>query len=260
MDITGKIKAKAIQLGFDIVGITTAEPIEQAQIVYLKDWLKNGYNGQMEYMSRNFQKRINPAELLKGAKSVICVSMNYKPPEDIAAGKAGFANFALYEDYHPFIKNLLFQLAEFIQNSTDKKIKFKACVDSAPVAERALAQRAGVGFIGKNHMLINPTLGLQTLLGELITDLPLSPDEPFSQTCRNCDKCIKACPAAALREDGIFDANRCISYLTIEHRGEISDELREKISDSKFGCDKCILACPYNNAAPICKNKNFHRR
>lgn len=257
MDITEKIKVKAIQLGFDLVGITTAEPIEQLQIDYFKDWLGRGDNGQMEYMGRNFQKRINPSELLKGAKSVICVALNYKPPENIAVKRVGFANFALYEDYHSFIKNLLFLLAEFMQDLTDERIKFKACVDSAPVAERALAQRAGLGFIGRNHMLINPTLGLQTLLGELITDLPLNPDMPFYQTCKNCDKCIKACPAAALKEDGRFDANSCISYLTIEHHGEIADDLRENIGDSIFGCDRCILACPYDSEAPICKNKNF---
>lgn len=255
MDIVEKIKDKAGQLGFDLVGITTAEPIEPSQVEYFKDWLKNGYNGQMEYMSRNFQKRINSAELLKGAKSVICVALNYKPQE--SEQKKGIANFALYEDYHPFVKNLLFQLAEFIQTLADKRVKFKACVDSVPVAERTLAQRAGLGFIGRNHMLINPSLGLQILLGELITDLPLMPDEPFIHSCQSCDKCITACPTAALTEDGQFNANRCISYLTIEHKGKIDDDLRKKMDASVFGCNKCILACPYDDSAPIRKNKNF---
>ena len=257
MDITDTIKEKSLQLGFDLVGITGAEPIEQTQIDYFKDWLNNQYNGQMQYMSRNFQKRINPGELLKGAKSVICVGLNYKPAADIAEQKTGIANFALYEDYHPFMKNLFFQLAEFIKDSTNRKIKFKACVDTAPVAERALAQRAGLGFIGRNHMLINPTTGLQILLGELITDLPHIPDAPFIQSCQKCDKCIKACPTAALAGDGRFDANKCISYLTIEYSGKINDELKRKMGDSLFGCDECILACPYNNTAPVCKNKNF---
>ena len=169
----------------------------------------------------------------------------------------GIANFALYEDYHPFIKNLLFQLAEFIQTLADRKIKFKACVDSAPVAERALAQRSGLGFIGRNHMLINPLLGLQILLGELITDLPLTPDEPVIHSCQSCGKCIIACPTTALTEDGQFNANRCISYLTIEHKGKIENDLRKKMDGSVFGCNKCISACPYNDSAPACKNKNF---
>jgi len=203
----------------------------------------------MEYMNRNFQKRINPAELLKDAKSVICVALNYKPKD--TERKTGTANFALYEDYHPFIKNLLFRLADFIKDSAGVNVKFKACVDSAPVAERSLAQRAGLGFIGRNHILINPTLGLQMLLGELITDLPLAPDKPITQSCSGCDRCITACPGEALKPDGGFDANRCISYLTIEHN--------RRADNGQFGCDECLLTCPYNSIAPICKNKNFKR-
>jgi epoxyqueuosine reductase len=262
MNLSQAVKQKAIELGFDLVGITTAEPIEIGQTEHISDWLKEGLAGRMEYMRKNFEKRTNPALLLKGAQSVICVGLNYKPPAcpppPQAAGPVGIvANFALYQDYHDFMKDRLHQLADFISNSIDTPCRFKCCVDSAPLAERALAERAGLGFIGKNHMLINPRLGPQILLAELITDIKLTPDQPVHQTCSGCDKCISACPTGALRPDGNFDANKCISYLTIEYAGEIPADLAEKMGAHLFGCDECILACPYNENTPACANKDF---
>jgi epoxyqueuosine reductase len=126
-------------------------------------------------------------------------------------------------------------------------------VDSAPVAERALAQRAGLGFIGKNHMLINPELGAQIFLGEIITTLKLQADEPMGGGCGDCDRCLKACPGEALRADGFLDASRCVSYLTIEHKDDIDGELEVKMGDRLFGCDECVRACPYHERAPVCK-------
>lgn len=247
MNITARIKQKAIALGFDLVGITTADPLADTQIAHFKSWLTNGSAGQMDYMKRNLEKRTNPARLLKGAKSIICVALNYKPP---ASTQTEIANFALYEDYHLFIKKRLFELADFINAKTDHPARFKACVDSGPIAERPIAQRAGLGFIGTNHMLINPELGLQILLGELVTDLQLTPDEPAENLCHNCDKCIKACPTAALASDGTFNANKCISYLTIEHKGKIPAQLAAEIGSHLFGCDECIKACPFDKPAP----------
>jgi len=262
MTLSTDIKQKAIQLGFCSVGITTAEPIASEQIEYLADWLNAGRAGQTQYMYKNFEKRINPAKLLKNAQSVICVALAYKPKIKIAcpdtAGPMGLvANYAIYEDYHRFIKNQLYELTGFISSQTNKNFRFKICVDSVPLAERALAQRAGVGFIGKNHMLINPKFGPQILLGEIITDLKLQIDKPIKSDCADCDNCIKACPAGALTKDGRFDANKCISYLTIEHKGQIPAELTAKIGNRLFGCQECILACPYEKNAPATDNENF---
>jgi epoxyqueuosine reductase len=299
MSLTNHIKHKAIELGFDLVGITEAAPIDADQTELLTGWLKSGFAGQMKYMHRNLQKRTDPAKLLEDAKSVICVGLNYKPPKcsvplrasrsdalqsDLrgafaAVGKV--AHYAQYEDYHGFIRKRLSKLIDFIGSITDEGQKFKICVDSVPLAERTLAARAGLGFIGKNHMLINPKLGGQIFLGEIVTTLNLEADKPIvsgseqkeplarseiegeesteiiTAGCANCDKCVNACPTGALRADGQFDANKCISYLTIEYKGQIPSELAEKIGDRLFGCDECVLACPWQRGVPVCKNKQF---
>lgn len=262
MDLSESIKQKALEIGFDLVGITSAEPIEDRQIDYLTAWLKQGAAGRMSYMHKDFEKRINPAELLENAQSVVCVGLNYTPPParrppGAAAPTARVANYAQYEDYHSFIKKQLRRLTGFLSSLLSQSFKFKICVDSVPLAERALAVRAGLGFIGKNHMLTNPELGSQIFLGEMITDLKLRPDRPIEADCSSCNKCITACPTAALISDGQFDANKCISYLTIEYKDRIPIDLAEKIGDRLFGCDECVLACPYQNNAPVCKNKQF---
>ncbi len=263
MSVSQEIKCKAIKLGFDLIGITDASPIDARQVELLSRWLKSGCAGQMSYLHRNFEKRNQPALLLENAQSVICVGLNYKPPKqkqkkpdpDAPMGKV--ASYAQYEDYHPFIKERLGKLAEFITYVAGRQHKFKICVDSAPLAERSLAARAGLGFIGKNHMLINPELGPQIFLGEIITTLKLSTDKPIKDNCSNCDKCISACPTHALTPDGQFDASKCISYFTIEHKGPISPPLAKKTADRIFGCDECVLACPYQKNAPVSKNKQF---
>ena len=259
MSLSQDIKTKAIDLGFDLVGITDASPIDPEHLEMLSYWLKSGCAGQMKYLHRNFEKRTHPAKLLENAQSVICVALNYKTPKqkqiesNDPTGKV--ASYAQYEDYHPFIKERLRRLTEFIRSAAGQKHKFKICVDSIPLAERSLAQRDGLGFIGKNHMLINPSLGPQIFLGEIITTLKLSIDKPVTDNCSDCDKCIRACPTQALTTDGNFDANKCINYLTIEYEGRIPSELSEKISNRVFGCNECILACPYKKNAPVCKNK-----
>ena len=263
MGLAEQIKQKALELGFDLVGITDASPIEAKQVELLAGWLKAGCAGRTSYMHRNFEKRIDPAKLLENAQSVICVGLNYTPSKtqpkraepDAPTGRV--ANYAQYEDYHSFIKKQLRKLTEFIISIANENVKFKICVDSVPLAERALAARAGLGFIGKNHMLISPVLGQQIFLGEIITDLKLETDKPIAGNCSDCNKCIEACPTGALRADGQFDADKCISYLTIEYKGEIPAELAEKIGDRLFGCDECVLACPYQESAPVCKNRQF---
>lgn len=260
MSLTDEIKQKAMELGFDAVGITDASAIDAGHIEYLRDWLKAGFAGQMGYMERNFEKRINPAKLLEGAQAVIVCALNIKPREGEIGekGQTGrVANYARYEDYHIFIKKLLQKLADFIASNVNEPVRFKICVDSVPLAERALAQRAGVGFIGKNHILINPELGPAILLGEIITTIDLEPDKPLQMNCKVCNKCIEVCPTAALRPDGRFDATKCISYLTIEHKGDIDENLAVKIGDRLFGCDKCVMVCPYYKDAPYRSNKEI---
>lgn len=268
MDLTCKIKRKALDLGFDLVGVTGAEAIDEADIGYIKDWLSSGFAGDMGYMHRNLEKRINPAGLLDNAKSVICVALNYRPPQAPTASEnesyAKIANFALYEDYHDFMKKNLRLLADFIIENAGSDHRFKICVDSVPLAERALAQRAGLGFIGKNRMLINHELGLQLLLGEIITTVELDADKPSTDTCAGCDRCITMCPAKALTSAGTLNAAKCVSYLTIERNGDIDQKQADSIGSSLFGCDRCIEVCPHeiHVKEKSCTNSQFkfHRQ
>ena len=262
MSLAQDIKHKAIELGFDLSGITDASALNNEQFELFTDWLAFGYAARMDYMRKNLDKRTSPAKLLKNAQSVICLGLNYTPPKtqkqpETTDPMGRVANYAQYEDYHLFIKKQLRKLIDFISSIAGEGLQFKICVDSAPLAERALAARAGLGFIGKNRMLINPTLGPQIFLGEIITSLKLQTDESITNDCSNCNKCIDACPTGALRADGQFDANKCISYLTIEYKGRILPDLAEKIGARLFGCDECVLACPYQQDAPVCKNKHF---
>jgi epoxyqueuosine reductase len=252
-----EIKKYAIKIGFDVVGITDASPIPADHIEYLKHWLENGYAGQMSYLHRNFEKRVNPALLLDGAKSIICVGLNYKrdgksqPAVDATFGK--IAAYACYQDYHKFIKEKLYLLADFIKSIIVSPLKFKVCTDSVPLAERSLAARAGLGFIAKNHVLTHPIFGQQLLLGELITNIQLEPDKSLTSGCKSCNRCAEACPTGALTQDGL-DARRCVSYLTIENKGVIPQELTKKIGNRLFGCDDCILACGYHKNAPCAQD------
>lgn len=265
MSLAQGIKRKALELGFDLVGITDASPTGADHVERLKAWLESGYAGEMTYMHRNLGKRIDPAKLLEDARSVIVVGLNYKTPTgdpkeprpNTPEPTGRVASYAQYQDYHPFIRQRLRELIDFIGSSAGAGQRFKICVDSAPLAERSLAVRAGLGFIGKNHMLIHPTLGPQILLGEVITTLELACDEAIDADCSGCDTCISTCPTGALLPDGQFDGGKCINYLTIEHKGEIAAELRNKIGDRVFGCEECIVVCPYHTNAPVCKNRRF---
>jgi len=264
MSFSEDIKCKALDLGFDVAGVTEASAIGERDVESLAQWQRSGFAGQMAYMERNFEKRTNPRALLEGAQSVICLALNYKCAHGGNGDKAEtpratgrIARYAQYEDYHFFIKKQLRRLVDFIASAAGRDFRFKLCVDSVPLAERSLAVRAGLGFIGKNHMLINPEYGPEVFLAEIITDLALETDNPAEGSCSGCEKCIEACPTGALRADGRFDASRCISYLTIEHKDAVQGELARMIGDRLFGCDECVLACPLQKEAPACRNRQF---
>ncbi len=259
MHITQLIKRKAIALGFDAVGVTSAEAISAQDRERLSAWLGAGYAGQMTYMARHFDKRVHPAKLLEGARSVVVVGLNYTSPtaNSPKPGQGKVAAYARYDDYHPFMKRRLYALAEYMVAEASRGGRFKVCVDSAPVAERALAVRAGLGFIGRNHMLIRPGMGCRVLLGEILTTLELAPDKPGIGNCGGCAKCIDVCPTGALGADGSFDSRRCINYLTIEHKGEIEPQLAVQMQNSLFGCERCISVCPYQQGVSTCDNNEF---
>ncbi len=261
MSLTESIKLAGLGLGLDLVGVTSGEAVSVGEREYLRGWLDRDCAGGMPWMHRNFEKRVNPAVLLVGARSVICAAAAYGPlPSQPEPGSSAvvseaaygrIADYARLDDYHVWLKERLFALADAISRLAGKRGRFKICVDSAPLAERSLAQRAGLGFIGRNHMLTNERLGSQLLLGEIVTDLPLDPDAAGENLCGDCSRCIQACPTGALRPDGGFDSSRCASYLTIEHKGTIDPALARLMGNRLFGCDECTLACPYTRNAPL---------
>lgn len=263
--LSRKIKEQAKRSGFDLVGITDAEPLEDLYRENFRERVQNECPPGLSYLQRNLEKRFNPSKLFKNARSVIVVGLSYKPDDNDLQGERDNSDggrvsiYACYPDYHRFIKKRLFKLAEFIQSQTPGEGRFKACVDSAPLAERTLAVKAGLGFIGKNQMLINPSFGASIFLGELLTDVPLTTDssDPNLNRCGACRKCIESCPAGALQADGEFRVEKCINYLTIEHKGSINPNIASKTGNRIFGCDDCVTVCPFYKKAPGNTNPDF---
>jgi epoxyqueuosine reductase len=246
------LKGKARDLGFDRVGIAPAGPSQYRE--YLRQWLDDGQAGSMEYLGKRFEERTDPSAYLPGAASVVCAAINYHTPlEPVESGdgapRGRVARYALGEDYHEAIKSRLFALADWMRQAAPEA-QTKCCVDTAPVMEKELAARAGIGWVGKNTCVINEQIGSWLLLGEILTTLPLPADHPATDRCGNCRRCIDACPTAAITEPYRLDARKCISYLTIEHRGEIDAELASKFGNWIYGCDICQDVCPFNRKAP----------
>lgn len=241
------IKAEATRLGFDLCGIAKAGAVSEESAEYCKEWVKQGKNGTMQYLERNFDKRCNPTLLVEGCKSIIVVAMNYFPTNEIE----GISHYAQGTDYHKAVKDRLFMLLKSINEKAP--CHGRAFCDSAPVLERYWAVQAGLGWIGRNHQLIIPNKGSYFFLGELLVDIEFEYDTPFTANhCGNCNKCIEKCPTSALRREG-FDARKCLSYLTIEHRGELPEDIGEKMGNCFYGCDRCQTECPHNRfATPNC--------
>lgn len=244
------IKGKAADLGFSACGISSAKRLDDDS-ERLLNWLEAGYHGSMGYMENHFEKRINTAELVEGAKSVISVLLNYNTDLKQSDPEAPVVSkYALGKDYHHVLKERLYQLLAFIKSEL-APCEGRAFVDSAPLLEKSLAREAGLGWIGKNTLLINPRAGSFLFIGELVIDLVLEYDDPFGNNlCGSCSRCMESCPTGALIGPYLLDARRCISYLTIETKEEIPDDLANNLSGRLVGCDICQQVCPWNSKAP----------
>ncbi len=243
---TQEIKSKARALGFAKVGIARADELtEEGQ--RLREWLRRGYHATMNWMASTVEKRIDPRSILPDARSVVCVAMNYytegRHSDDPTVGK--ISRYAWGDDYHLVLTDRLRQLSEYIKE-LEPTVNVKVYVDTGPVMEKAWAVRAGVGWLGKHTNLITREFGSWVFLGEVILDLELEYDQPIPDYCGSCTACIEACPTGAIVEPYVLDSNKCISYLTIEHRESISPELASNFQNWVYGCDICQDVCPWN--------------
>lgn len=254
----------AHELGFQQVGISDLDLAEHE--AHLARWLAAGHQGEMDYMAAHGRKRSHPDELVPGTRRVICVRMDYLPGDTEMTRRLGepekayVSRYALGRDYHKLVRKRLQQLAEHIQQAIGP-FGYRAFVDSAPVLEKALAQKAGLGWIGKNTLVLNRKAGSWFFLGELFVDLPLPVDAPVEQEhCGRCRACLDVCPTDAFVGPYQLDARRCISYLTIELKGSIPEALREGIGNRVFGCDDCQIVCPWNRFARPTGEGDFQPR
>jgi len=235
------VKAQAFGLGFDLVGITTLGPVDTAPA--FDSWIERGYAGDMDYLARGAAKRRDSRLPVEGTATAIVVGLNYGG--QTPAGPV--ARYARGDDYHDVMTARLDELHKWLENETGRPIAGKSYVDTGPILERDLARRAGLGWFGKNTNLVNPEIGSFFFIGSLLVDLYLTPDTPFeADRCGSCTRCLDACPTKAFVEPRVLDATRCISYLTIEAKGDIPIALQEQLSDHLYGCDVCQTVCPWN--------------
>ena len=250
MQLTTAIKAKALELGFDAVGIIPASALSESEKQPLRDWLAAGHQAEMQWMVNHLEKRLDPASLMENTQSIVCVAMNYYVPDEFNTDDPSVLKIAKYArgtDYHNVLKDRLKELLAFVQN-IDPTIKGRALTDSAPIWERALASKAGIGWVGKNGNVLLKNKGSFYFLGELLLDVALESDEAFNANhCGSCTRCIDACPTDAIVNDGVVDSRKCISYWTIEYKGEqFPKEISENLNGWIFGCDICQDVCPWN--------------
>jgi len=247
------IKSHARAVGFDACGIAPAAA--HPELSFFREWLGRGYAGDMAYLHRSADRRADVRNILPGARSVIVTATVYHTdrPYSIECadrGRAQIARYAWGDDYHDVVGGRLERLLDWMRAQSPEPFDARAYVDTGPVQERVYAQHAGIGWIGKNTCVINPTLGSWTFLGVVVCSLTLETDAPSLDQCGSCTLCIEACPTQAIVAPGVLDSTRCISYLTIEHRGEIPSEHHEHIGSHVYGCDVCQEVCPWNAVAP----------
>lgn len=262
--LTERIQNRAHDLGFELVGITPAE--ESQTIQRYREWLKNGYAGEMGYLERHLPLKKDTRKLLQEAKSVISLAMNYytlDPPNELVndPSRGQISRYAWGDDYHEVIRTRLLKLVEYIRNTAETEIKSRVFVDSGPILEREFAQKAKLGWIGKNTNLINWRTGSWYFLAEVLISLGLEyTSEQLRGSCGTCTKCIEACPTDAIVEPNWLDSRLCISYLTIELRDSIPKELRSQMGNLIFGCDICQEVCPWNSKAVPTSDPAFQPR
>lgn len=247
------ILAVATDLGFSKIGIAKSSEVPQSVIDQYNQWIELNLHGEMAYMERYGDIRRNPCLLLDNAQSVIVTVANYHSPSSPRQNAPKWASYSLGDDYHEVVRNKLFQLASYIQENWGGETR--VCVDTAPIFERYWAQQAGIGFIGRNNMLIVPETGSYVFIGLILSTVAFQPDKPCTLECLGCNACIRHCPGKAISLNGMIDARRCHSYLTIEYRGELPEELN--LNNKVYGCDVCQNVCPHNLNAPTTKITEF---
>jgi len=251
------IKQKAAELGFDFCGISKAEKLENEES-QLETWLSKGFHGKMAYMENHFDLRLDPTKLVPGSKSVISLLYNYFPDSDATNSTYKISKYAYGKDYHYVIKDKLKSMLELLRDEIGD-VSGRVFVDSAPVMERQWAAKSGLGWLGKNALLINKNQGSYFFLAEMILDLELEYDGPIKDYCGTCTKCMDACPTEAILDGRIIDASKCISYLTIELKDEIPDGFNGKFKNWIFGCDICQDVCPWNRFSKNHKEPQFEK-
>ena len=273
-----EIKVEAERLGFFACGIARAEPVDAETAAAVRGWISKGSQATMDYMANYTEKRLNPCLLVPGTKSIVSLAMNYAPAQTMPETEYQLAAYAYGQDYHDVMKAKLRQLAALIANKfegeSDSEVgendgdntaittsktdetnpepvgEIRVFVDTAPVLERYWAQRAGLGWIGKNHQLIIPRAGSMFFLGEIFLPYEFdSYDSPMPSRCGNCRRCIEACPTCAITDEWGFDSEKCLSYQLIENRGELSEQAKQSMGTTIYGCDRCQTACPWNKFA-----------
>jgi epoxyqueuosine reductase len=262
------IQRRAKELGFDDCRVTTAAIPDSA--AYFKNWLEREHHGEMAYLARNAPKRMDPQKVLPGAKTILTLAASYAPVDQNVSQipqsahrtphPGLVARYARYDDYHDVIGTRLKNLTGLLKQLGGSETESLWYVDTGPLMERDLAQRSGLGFIGKHTNLISRRLGNWIFLSEIITTLELTPDEPEKNRCGSCARCIAACPTNAITAPFQLDARRCISYLTIELKGPIPEELRPAIGNRIYGCDDCLAVCPWNRFAQEGQLMRSHAR
>lgn len=253
-----KVKQRAAELGFDACGVAAANPPDPEN--RLEKWLKQGYHADMAWIERTQAIRKDITQWLPGARSVVVVARNYYyPAKTTELGSANVARYAWGRDYHRVLLKPLRQLSAWM-HTLDPEASTKISIDTQPVLERAWAARAGVGWIGKNSLVLRRDIGSWFFLGIIATTIPITPDHPVENSCAACFACMKACPTQAIVEPGIVDSRRCIAYHTIENRGEIPKPIQTKMGDWVFGCDLCQEVCPWNHSVPATTESDFKPR